>query len=73
MSSQSLSRLSGLSLLIGGLLTAVGAAPNFFTGDDPTNPIAATIAFLRVIGALLIVLGLPGVYSQQAQRAGLLG
>lgn len=74
MSSRTLSRLSGIGLLIGGLLAAVGAAPEFFTGDDddPTNTIAAMAALLRVLGALVIVVGLPSMYSRQAQRAGLL-
>jgi hypothetical protein len=73
MSSTTLYRLSGISLLIGGLFAALAAVPVFFTGEDPTSPIAATAALLRIIGDLLIVVGLPGVYSRQAQRAGLLG
>src|SRR5713101_2528632 len=50
MSSRTLYRLSGMSLLIGGLLTALGATPVFFIGDDPTSTIAATAALLRVLG-----------------------
>lgn len=73
MSSTTLYRLSGISLLIGGLLAALATVPVFFTGEDPTSPIAATAALLRIIGDMLIVVGLPGVYSRQAQRAGLLG
>lgn len=73
MSSTTLYRLSGISLLIGGLLAALAAVPVFFTGEDPSSPIAATAALLRIIGDVLIVVGLPGVYSRQAQRAGLLG
>ena len=73
MSSTTLYRLSGISLLIGGLFAALAAVPVFFTGEDPTCPIAATAALLRIIGDMLIVVGLPGVYSRQAQRAGLLG
>src|SRR5579884_1230059 len=73
MSSTTLYRLSGISLLIGGLFAALAAIPVFFTGEDPASPIAATAALLRIIGDLLIVVGLPGVYSRTAQRAGLLG
>jgi len=73
MSSTTLYRLSGISLFIGGLFAALAAVPVFFIGEDPTSPIAATAALLRIIGDMLIVVGLPGVCSRQAQRAGLLG
>jgi hypothetical protein len=73
MSSTTLHRLSGISLLLGGLFAALATVPVFFTGEDPSSPIAATAALLRIIGDMLIVVGLPGAYSKQAQRAGLLG
>jgi len=73
MSSTTLYRLSGISLLIGGLLAALGAFPIFFIGDAPGSTIAASIALLRVLGGMLIVLGLPGMYLRQAERVGLLG
>ena len=73
MSSTILYRLSGMSLLIGSLLVAVGVIPIFFIGDDPGSSIAASIALLRVLGGMLIVLGLPGMYLRQAERVGLLG
>jgi hypothetical protein len=73
MSSTTLYRLSGISLLIGSLLTALGVIPIFFIGDAPGSTIAASIALLRVLGGMLIVLGLPGMYLRQAERAGLLG
>ncbi len=73
MSSRMLYRLSGMSLLIGSLLTALGATSVFFIGDDPTSTIAATAALLRVLGGMLIVVGLPGMYIRQAERVGLLG
>ncbi|GHP00137.1 hypothetical protein KSF_101840 [Reticulibacter mediterranei] len=73
MSSTTLYRLSGISLLIGGLFAALAAVPVLFTGEDPSSPIAATAALLRIIGDMLIVVGLPGVYSRRAQQAGLLG
>lgn len=73
MSSRILYRLSGMSLLIGGLLAALGVIPVFFTGDDSTSTIAATAALLRVLGGMLIVVGLPGMYLRQAERVGLLG
>ena len=73
MSSTTLYRLSGISLLIGGLFAALAVVPVFFTGEDPSSHIAATAALLRIIGDILIVVGLPGMYSRQAQRTGLLG
>jgi len=73
MSSGTLYRLSGISLFIGSLLVTLGVIPVFFIGDDSTSTIAATAALLRVLGGMLIVVGLPGMYSRQAQRAGLLG
>jgi hypothetical protein len=73
MSSLTLYRLSGISLLVGSLLTTLGVIPIFFIGDAPGSTIAASIALLRVLGGMLIVLGLPGVYARQAERAGILG
>ena len=73
MSSTTLYRLSGMSLFIGSLLTTLGVIPIFFIGDAPGSTLAASIALLRVFGGMLIVLGLPGMYARQAQRAGLLG
>jgi hypothetical protein len=62
-----------MSLLIGGLLAALSTIPVFFTGDDSTSTIAATAALLRVLGGMLIVVGLPGMYIRQTERVGLLG
>jgi len=73
MSSGTLYRLSGISLFIGSLLVTLGVVPVLFIGDDPTSTIGAAAALLRVLGGMLIVVGLPGMYSRQAQQAGLLG
>ena len=73
MSSSMLVRLSGISLFIGGLLTALGVMPVLFTGDDATSTLAATAALFRVVGGMLIMVGLPGVYGQQATRGGVVG
>jgi hypothetical protein len=73
MSSTTLSRLSGISLLLGGLLAALSTLPVFFIGDDSTSTLAATAALLRVLGGMFIVVGLPAMYSRQAKRTGLLG
>ena len=66
-------RLSGISLLLGSLLVALGVIPIFFIGDSPTSTMAAPAALLRVLGGMSTVLGLPGMYVRQAERAGFLG
>src|SRR5713226_3579781 len=73
MSSTTLYRLSGISLLIGSLLLIIGDIPDFFTGNDQPSAIFTASALIRLIGAMLIALGLPGMYASFAGRAGVLG
>ncbi len=73
MSSTTLYRLSGISLLIGSLLLIIGDIPDFFTGNDQTSVIFTASALIRLIGAMLIALGLPGMYARFAERVGVLG
>jgi hypothetical protein len=73
MSSTTLYRLSGISLLIGSLLLIIGDIPDFFSGNDQASAIAVSSALIRLIGAMLIALGLPGMYAIFAGRAGVLG
>jgi hypothetical protein len=73
MSSTTLYRLSGISLLIGSLLLIIGDIPDFFSGNDPASAIAVSSSVIRLIGAMLIALGLPGIYSRFAGRVGVLG
>ena len=76
MSSTTLNRLRGISLLIGSLLVIIGDIPGFFAGNDQASTIAVTTALIRLIrliGAMLIVLGLSGVYARFAGQAGILG
>lgn len=73
MSSTTLSRLSGISLLIGGLLLIIGDVPDFFTGNGQASAISTASALIRLIGVMLIALGLPGMYARFAGRAGVLG
>ncbi len=73
MSSTTLYRLSGISLLIGSLLLIIGDIPDFFTGNDQSSAIFTASALIRLIGAMLIALGLPGMYARFAGRAGVLG
>lgn len=73
MSSRTLYRLSGISLLIGSLLLIIGDIPGFFSGNDQASTIAVSSALIRLIGAMLVVLGLPGMYARFAERVGILG
>ncbi len=75
MSQQILQRLSGLALLVGGALFAVG---NLLHPIDhsPASHASATWTAAHVtfmIGMLGILLGLPALYARQADRAGVLG
>ena len=70
MSSTTLKRLGGLSLLVGGIIVIAGIVPPFFLGSDQTSAASAASALARLIGAMLVVLGLPGVYAGESLRFG---
>jgi hypothetical protein len=73
MSSTTLLRLSGVSLLVGAILAIVSTLVGMFGSSDPTSPVAITAAVIQLIGGIFAVLGLPGIYARQAQRAGVTG
>jgi hypothetical protein len=77
MSSTTSYRLSGVALLIGGILTAVGySLPPYLSDHDPsalTSPWVLISSLITLFGALIVLLGLPGIYTRQAGRAGILG
>lgn len=75
MSSTTLFRLSGLSLVLGGLFSILylfihpgGSGLAYY--EDPMTAPAHLVGFVAV---LLVLLGLPGLYARQAERAGILG
>ena len=71
MSSTTLYRLSGIVLLIGGVLAIIGAmleAPS-----APGTPLWIPGTWFSLGGSLLILLGWPGLYLRQADKAGRLG
>jgi len=68
MSATTLYRLSGLSLVLCGLLAIVGP---FLQGA--TDPPPALVSFISFVAVLLTMLGLPGLFARQAERAGILG
>ena len=80
MSSATLYRLSGIVLLIGGLLSLVSSAAHDiqFPGLSPTpqqvlSPPWILETSLLLVGVLLISIGFPGFYLRQAESAGKLG
>src|SRR5258708_8393842 len=73
MSSRTLYRLSGISLLIGSLLLIIGDIPGFFIGNDQASTIFTISSLARLIGAMLIASGLPCMYARFAERSGVLG
>lgn len=73
MSSATLYRLSGISLLIGSLLVFVGTVLGLVAGPDQANTLNVSGSLIRALAVTLIVLGLPGVYARQAHRAGTVG
>ncbi len=73
MSSRTLSRLSGISLFIGSLLLIIGTILNFFAGNSQISTLSTASALIRLIGGMLIVLGLPSIYARFAGRVGIVG
>ncbi|HEX7733931.1 MAG TPA: hypothetical protein VF458_03685 [Ktedonobacteraceae bacterium] len=73
MSPTTLKRLSGLSLLVGSIIVIAGIVPGFFVNSGPADTLSVATALIRLIGAMLIVLGLPGVSLGGNQRTGVLG
>ena len=75
MSSATVYRLSGIALLIGGTLAAIGTIGQMFN-DNPLSPFWIPVSLAVAIGLLLVILGLPAVYVRQMWRArtfGLIG
>jgi hypothetical protein len=70
-------RLSGIALIVGAVFSAVGYILSAFSnGTDLQSlisPLSMTFSLLTIIGSLLVLLGLPGVYTRQAKQAGILG
>jgi hypothetical protein len=80
MSSRTLYRWSGTTLIVGGLLSLVSSTLNaiLFPDTNPTPQQLLSVPWLIAeillfAGLLLIVMGFPGSYLRQAARAGRLG
>jgi hypothetical protein len=77
MSSTTSYRLSGIALIIGAVLSAIGLILSAFdSGTDLQSlisPLTMIFSLFTIFGSLLVLLGLPGMYTRQAERAGILG
>ncbi|GHO84763.1 hypothetical protein [Dictyobacter formicarum] len=77
MSSTTSYRLSGVALLVGSLLSiAYYLSEAFVPGNDLaslTSPLVFIGSIIGFIGAVLTLLGLPGIYLRQRQQAGIIG
>ena len=71
MSSITLSRASGLALLLGAALFIVGSILSF--AGAPLTPMWLVATGVWMSGMVLVLLGLPGIVARQASRAGWLG
>lgn len=72
MSSSTLYRLSGIALLIGGLLATIGILVEGFN-ENLLSPIWLPAGLLLMIGEMFFTLGLPGLYTRQAREVGIVG
>ncbi|MBV9232298.1 MAG: hypothetical protein JOZ18_23525 [Chloroflexi bacterium] len=75
MSPKTLYQLSGLSLVLGALLLIIGLILNPVDTGVTTvkDPLIMTSSLLNFFGVLFTLLGLPGLFLRQSERAGLLG
>jgi hypothetical protein len=77
MSSTTSYRLSGVALILGSVLSIIYyLCQAFLNGNDLatiTSPLSLWSFVIAYIGSVLVLLGLPGMYTRQAERAGILG
>ena len=70
-------RLSGIALILGSVLAIIySVSQAFINGPFPqalASPVAVIGSLIGFIGSVLLLLGLPGVYTHQAKPAGILG
>lgn len=75
---QTLYRLGGVAVLVGGVLGALSEALH---PADPAGPAtlvdyaraAQSVHLLMFVGVIVLLLGLPAVYARQSQQTGILG
>jgi hypothetical protein len=72
MSTKTLYRASGLSLLVGVVLGTIGYGLQSVLFPD-FQSVPLPVLLLSFIGSMLVIIGLPGLAARQASRAGWLG
>lgn len=78
MSAKTSYRLSGLALLIGAALSIASLALQGMALGTPDlatilSPLDFFSTAVGIVGGILVLLGLPGMYARQAERAGIIG
>lgn len=77
MSTQRFFRLSGLAVVVGGVVSIVcqlvGSFYNGNTTSYAAQPIYITSEFVLAAATILLLLGLPGMYASQARGFGVVG
>jgi hypothetical protein len=66
-------RASGVALGTGAALSAVASAAEPFVDETTLNPVLTAVGTVGIVGAMLVLLGMPGWYAVQAPRTGRLG
>jgi hypothetical protein len=65
-------RLSGIALIMGSVLTIIyQVSQAFISGPFPealASPVAVIGSLIGFIGAVFVLLGLPGIYTRQAKQ-----
>ena len=78
MPSSELTRWSGLAAILAGVLLSIGALLNIATETENLSESATTAPYaltwlLYLLGGVLLLLGLVGLYARQSEAAGILG
>jgi hypothetical protein len=79
MSGTQLARLSGAAVVVGAVLAAIGVIISTFVFPEgmnpsyPANPLFVPLNLSTAVGAIFLLLGLPGLYASQATRSGVIG
>lgn len=78
MSSSNLIRLGGLAAVLAGVLLTIGALLSLATESENLSESATTASYaftwlLYLLGGVLLLLGLVGLYARQSEAAGILG